>query len=58
MAVTNTLAYYDTATITAVKRFVVQATAKTSYKWANNKFDGPKQGILNGDISLYHRPPV
>jgi len=31
MEVANTLAYYDTATITAVKSFIVQAVA-TSYR--------------------------
>ncbi len=43
MAVTNTLAYYDTATITAVKSFVVQDTAKTRYKWAKDKLDRSTQ---------------
>jgi hypothetical protein len=32
MAVTNTLAYYDTATITAVKSFIAQASGLAMYK--------------------------
>ena len=32
MAVANTLAYYDTATITAVKSFIVQAPGVNAIK--------------------------
>jgi hypothetical protein len=35
MAVANTLAYYDTATIAAVKRFIVQAPEEIPLKFKN-----------------------
>ncbi len=51
MAVANTLAYYDTATITAVKSFLVQASAlETKYQKKSNRetrFKGSDPGDRN-----------
>jgi len=49
--VTNTLAYYDTAKITAVKRFIVQSPAETKSKLTFVKF--ARAGEQTQDLLLF-----
>jgi hypothetical protein len=49
--VTNTLAYYDTAKITAVKRFIVQSPAETKSKLTFVKF--ARAGEQTLDLLLF-----
>ncbi len=47
MAVANTLAYYDTAKITAVKRYIVQASEGSNLRYHNKKTD-IREALLKG----------
>jgi hypothetical protein len=58
MEVRNTLAYYDRATITAVKCFIVQAHEQTSQLKTRVYFNGDLDDEINFLLTLTTGPNV
>ncbi len=54
MTLAHTLAYYDTARIMVVKSFITHAHKSLKYFVVKNQIEGFEQGILKGEVSLYH----